>query len=56
MLSAFAFGPAAGNNLRVGILGYNARPEVVKYFLRILKESIEFIRNGSCKEVENLQK
>lgn len=35
---------ATGNIIRVGFLGNQARPEVVKYVLKALEESIAFIK------------
>lgn len=49
MQISFGIGPSGGNNIRVGFMGYNARSEVVHYFLRIFKETIAFLRSNVTK-------
>ena len=39
-------GGSAGRIWRVGLMGYNAQPDNVKRVLRVLKEALEFARNG----------
>jgi len=38
----FGIGPTANKALRIGAMGYNARPEVVDYILEILEDGIKF--------------
>lgn len=45
--TGFGIGPTWNLAIRVGIMGYNARPEVVDYLLKALQESVEFHRSSS---------
>jgi len=40
-------GGSAGRIWRIGLMGYNAQPDNVKRLLRVLKEALEFARNGN---------
>lgn len=44
------------NTLRVGFLGYNAQIHAVKYFLEVLKDSIDYIRKNKLQDVEGALK
>lgn len=37
-------GHSAGKIWRVGLMGYNARPDVVTTLLRVLKEAIDHVK------------
>lgn len=39
---SFGIGPTANKGLRVGVMGYNARPEVVDYILEVLEDALRY--------------
>ncbi|CAG9833991.1 unnamed protein product [Diabrotica balteata] len=46
---AGGLGPTAGKILRIGIMGYNANPQTIDFFLKVLKESLEHARRNDSK-------
>ncbi|KAF2879809.1 hypothetical protein ILUMI_26336 [Ignelater luminosus] len=42
----FGIGPTTNKALRVGMMGYNARPEVVNYILKVLEDGIRYCRSS----------
>lgn len=40
------------NVARIGFLGYNAQTRAVHYFMRVLEESLDYVRKNNLNDVE----
>lgn len=49
---SFGVGITIGNNLRIGVMGYNARTEVADFILQALQDGMEYCRKNKDVKVQ----
>ncbi|XP_067008151.1 alanine--glyoxylate aminotransferase isoform X2 [Anabrus simplex] len=44
-------GPTSGRALRIGTLGYNAKPHIVEHILKVLKDALEYAKHAQKEKI-----